>query len=304
MLGILLCLALAQPAAPVAPDTAAARPDSVKAAPPSGEHGLGEEVISGKAEMNITDTKTFFAPQLDPFTPIDRMLVPESYVFDDALYRTVDSLTIPSQFISSSFIRVPVERDFIYGDIMVFLPTFEKRVATWELVVANSLGETVRRVKQKGQPPAVISRDGRTDSGEPIITGEIYSFTFNAYDAHGNQTRTPVSPQRMGGIVYEQDGARVISMAADLVFSGDGTQLHEGAGRRLDEVANIIKRDFRKEVVVYVFSEQEQLSAARCAALLGELKSRTVLPPEALKVAPRFIPGLKPKFSKVEVHVR
>jgi len=303
MLGILLCLALAQPAAPVAPDTAAARPDSVKAAPPSGEHGLGEEVISGKAEMKITDTKTFFAPQLDPFTPIDRMLVPESYVFDDALYRTVDSLTIPSQFISSSFIRVPVERDFIYGDIMVFLPTFEKRVATWELVVANSLGETVRRVKQKGQPPAVISWDGRTDSGEPIITGEIYSFTFNAYDAHGNQTRTPVMPQRINGMVYQQDKEWVVSIAADQVFVAGTAEFGPDASRRLDEAANIVKREFKKEVTVYVYTEQENLSNIRCTALLAALKSRVVLPAEALKVAPRFIPGLKPKFSKVEIHI-
>jgi hypothetical protein len=34
-----------------------------------------------------------------------------------------------------------------------------------------------------------------------------------------------------------------------------------------------------------------------------ELARRIVLPSEALKVAPRFIPGLQPKHSKIEIHI-
>lgn len=297
MLALFLALLLTQTPTP--------RPESTGAAPrPKDEHGLGEEVITGRAEVKIEDTKIFFSPRLDPFSPINDLLVPESYVFDEALYRSTDSMTIPHHFIHSSFLRVPVERDFVYGDIVVFLPSFESSVASWELVVANSLGETVRRVARKGQPPAVITWDGRTDNGEAIVTGEVYSFTFNAYDAYGNQTRTPATPQRINGMVYRQGDEWVVSMAADLLFAGGSAQLLEEAGRRFNEAANVVKKEYRKEVVVYVYTEQEKLSAARCAAVQNELRARTVLPLEALKVAPRFIPGLKPKFSKVEIHIR
>ena len=116
--------------------------------PTANRHGLGEEEITGQVDIRVTDTKIFFAPQLNPFSPIEDLLIPDNYVFDDALYNTVDSMTVPHRFIGSSYLRVPVEKDFIYGDIMVFLPTFEKRVATWELVVSNSLGEAVRRVNR------------------------------------------------------------------------------------------------------------------------------------------------------------
>ncbi len=283
--------------------TPSVQPEAATAKAPA-EHGLGEEVITGKAEVKITDTKIFFSPRIDPFSPVNELLVPESYVFDDALYNTIDSLTIPHHFIHSSFLRVPVERDLVYGDIVVFLPSFTSQVAKWELVVANSLGETVRRAEHKGQPPAVITWDGRTDNGEMITTGEVYSFTFNAYDAHGNLTRTPVAPQRVNGLVYRQDDEWIVSIAADLIFAEGSAQLREDAGRRLDEAANIIKREFRKEVGVYVYSELEQLSSARCGVVQNELKARVVLPPGALKVAPRFIPGLKPKFSKIEIHIR
>jgi hypothetical protein len=269
-----------------------------------GHHGLGEEEITGEAEVLITDRKLAFAPQIDPFSPIQDLLLPDSYVFDEALSRTADSLAVPHRFISSSYLRVPVERDFIYGDIMVFLPTFEKRVATWELDISNSLGETVRRVTRRGQPPATISWDGRTDSGEPIATGDIYSFTFSAYDAQGNQTRLPGAPRRVDAMVFRDDKEASINIAAERLFEDGTVRLLPDAGRRLDEAANIIRESFRKEVVVYVYSEMEQLSTDRCNAMRAEISRRLVLPRGALSVAPRFIPGLKPKFSKVEIIVR
>jgi hypothetical protein len=284
----------------------AAQPDSGQTAQPpkpADAHTLGEEVITGEADVKVSDAKVWFPPQIDPFAPVNAILAPESYVLDEGLYHSIDSMTVPHHFIHSSYLRVPVERNFIYGDIMVFLPSFESRVATWELVVANSLGETVRRVRQKGQPPAVITWDGRGDNGEAIATGEIYSFTFNAYDAQGNQTRIPGQPQRISAIVYQQKDEWVVAMAADQIFAADGAQLLEPAGPRLDEAANVVKERFKKEVVVYVYSEQERLSAERCRVIKTELARRIVLPSEALKVAPRFIPGLQPKHSKIEIHI-
>jgi outer membrane protein OmpA-like peptidoglycan-associated protein len=267
------------------------------------QHAIGEEVIKGETEVKIQDMKPYFAPQIDPFSPVNGLLVPDSYVLDDGLYHSVDSMTIPQQFGHSSYLRVPIERNFIYGDMMVFLPSFERRVTTWELVVSNSLGETVRRVTRKGQPPAVIAWDGKTDAGEPVAPGEVYSFTFNAYDAQGNQTRIPGSPQRVNALVQQVGGEWVISIAADQLFGEGGVQLLEQAGPRLDEAANIIKEKFKKQVVVYVYTEQEQLSAERCRVMQDELSRRTVLPGDALKVAPRFVLGLQPKLSKIEIHI-
>ncbi len=294
---LLLAQAPGPEEAPVAPETTATAPKT------GDSHGLGEEVITGQVDVKISDPKFFFAPRINPFAPIEDLLAPESYVFDEALYRSVDSMTVPHHFVRSSYLRVPVERDFIYSDIMVFLPSFESRVATWELVVSNSLGETVRRVVRKGQPPALISWDGRTDDGEAIVTGEIYSFTFNAYDAQGNQTRIPGSPQRINAMVFKQDDEWVVSIAADQIFDEGTVMLVEGAPPRLDEAVNIVKERFRKEVVVYVYTEREKLSSDRCTVIRDEVRRRIVLPEEAVKVAPRFIPGLKPKFSKIEIHI-
>jgi outer membrane protein OmpA-like peptidoglycan-associated protein len=240
---------------------------------------------------------------VDPFSPINSMLAPDNYVLDEGLYRSVDSMTIPQQSTHSSYLRVPVERDFIYGDLMVFMPSFESRVATWELVVSNSLGETVRRVSRKGQPPAVMTWDGKTDAGDAITVGEVYGFVFNAYDAQGNQTRIPGTPQRINAISYPFENEWVVAVAADNIFKDGSASLTDKAAARLDEAANIVKEKYKKEVVVYIYSEQEKLSTDRCRVIQEEVARRTVLPQGALKVAPRFILGLQPKFSKVEFRI-
>ena len=304
---LIAALLFAQPLVPAhaKPESTAARRDTTAArpAPSSDQHAIGEEVIKGQTEVKIEDMKPYFPPQIDPYSPINEFLAPESYVLDDALYHSVDSMTIPQHFAHSSYLRIPTERNFIYGDMMVFLPTFEQRVVTWDLVVSNSLGETVRRITRKGQPPAVITWDGKTDAGEPIAPGEVYSFTFNAYDAQGNQTRIPGTPQRVNGIVQQVGEEWVVSIAADQFFSEGGAQLLEQASPRLDEAANVIKEKFQKNVVAYVYTEQERLSAERCRVIETELSRRVVLPEGALNVVPRFVPGLQPKLSKIEIHI-
>ncbi len=278
-------------------------PDSTESPRPVSEHTLGEELITEEAELKINDPKYFYPASFDPWAPINDLLVSDSYIFDDALLRSIDSMTVPQRFIRPSFLRVPVERSFIYGDVLVFLPKFEKRVATWELVIANSLGETVRRIREKGHPPAVITWDGRNDNSEPVMTGETYSFTFYAYDAQGNQTRISCEPQRISAIVWQEKNGWVASIAADMVFEPEGRGLRADANSRLDEIANLIKERFKKEVVIYVYTEKEKLSSDRCRMIEAEIKKRVVLPKDALKVAPRFIPGLQPKHSKIEIYI-
>jgi hypothetical protein len=303
---LIVSLLFGQPA-PVStrPEPAAVRPESTAARPSEtgDQHAIGEEVIKGEAEVKVEDMKPYSPPQIDPFSPVNKLLAPESYVLDDALYHSLDSMTIPQYFAHSSYLRIPTERNFIYGDMMVFLPAFEQRVANWDLEVSNSLGVTVRRIARRGQPPAVITWDGKTEAGEPIAPGEVYSFTFNAYDAQGNQTRIPGTPQRVNGVVQEIGEEWVVSIAADQIFSEGGAKLLEQAAPRLDEAANVVKEKFKRQVVVYVYTEQERLSAERCRVIESELSRRVMLPTGALSIVPRFVPGLQPKLSKIEIRI-
>jgi outer membrane protein OmpA-like peptidoglycan-associated protein len=104
-------------------------------------------------------------------------------------------------------------------------------------------------------------------------------------------------------VVYQSGDEWIVAVAADRLFSQSGSQLLTQGAARLDEVANVVKEKFKKEVTVYVYSEQEQLSAERCNVIRAEIARRVVIPTEVFKVVPRFVPGLTPKYSKVEVHI-
>lgn len=282
---------------------------------PGAGHTLGEELVTGAAEMKITDQKIFLIPRFDPWNTVSDLFALESYVFDDELLRAVDSLLALRHFIRSSFLRVPVEMSLPLEDILIFFPSFEKRVANWELVIANSLGETVRRIEGKGQPPAAITWDGLSDDGQPVPTGDVYTFTFNAFDARGNQTRIPCEPMKINAVSYQKDKEWIVSIAADQFFLPEGSRLASSASVRLDEIGNYIKERLsvrrkadsgmqKAEVVVYVYSENEALSFDRCKVMEAEIERRVVLPKDALKVVPKFIPGLQPKYSRIEIHIR
>lgn len=307
---ILAALLFAQ--TPAAPAPAATEPDTLaevpleEAAPttPKGEHELGTEEITAQERLKIEDLKPQFFPSIDPYEPISSVLKTGSYVYDDKIWETIDSLAVPGQYLHSSYLRTPVIERLIEGNVLVFLPRFEKNVSNWDLEITDPLGTTVRRIKQKGNPPNLINWDGRDDKGAIVNTGEIYTFTFFAYDAVGNQTRIPGRPQRILGMLYEDAGEWVVTMAGDVVFEPRTSRLTPAAARWLDEAANVVKEKFKREVVIYVYTEREELSAEQCGILATEVGRRHVLPKEALKTAPRFIPGLQSKFSKVDIHIR
>ena len=284
--------------------------DTIQNVKPQGKknYELGEEMITGKASFKISEPKIYFIPMLDFFGPINELLKSDEFIFDEKLAFEIDSRTLPTPILRSSYLRIPLKGGFLYGDVLIFLPEFEKSVASWELVISNSLGETVRRIAQTGDPPPIISWDGRTETKEMLVTGEIYTFTFNTYDALGNQTRIFGKPQKISGIVYEENGKTIINIAGDEVFIRGTDQLNESlAFSRIAEATNIIKERFKskktpvKEVIIYVYTEKEELSLKQCNILKDEFNKRIILPQEALKVIPRFIPGLKPKYSKIEI---
>jgi hypothetical protein len=72
------------------------------------------------------------------------------------------------------------------GEIVQFRPQVEG-VDRWELIIANSRGETVASFDGKGKPPKEIGWDGRSLDGTPVPPGLTYSYVLEAYDRAGNK---------------------------------------------------------------------------------------------------------------------
>ena len=261
-----------------------------------GSNNLGTVSVTGVERLRADDLKPVVNPKIDPYQPITAVLKLENYVYDDQLYKTIDSIAIPSLYLHSSYIRTPVVERLVRGDVLVFLPRFEKNVATWELIVSNSNGETVRRIRQKGNPPNIISWDGRDDNGQVVNVGETYDFTFYAYDAIGNQTRIPGRPQRVFGMLYKDGSEWIVGhrRRRDLRVAGDQGPAH---GRSLARRG----RQYRQGEVqerggrLRLHRPRGPLSRA-LQIMVQELQRRALLPKDAIQSAARFTPGLQPKL--------
>jgi hypothetical protein len=271
---------------------------------PKGEHDIGEEVIKGEAKIKITDPKIYLNPGINPFAPLDSIISKERYIFDDKLYATIDALNTPILYLHSEYLRIPVVTRLMYGSIALFIPRFEKAVSSWELAITDSKGEIVRRFAQRGLPPTSLFWEGRTDKGDMCNMGEVYNYVFTAFDAIGNPTRITGNSYKFNGVVYEDKGTKIIAISAGVLFNEHSSVLGGDAALYIDEVTNIIKKNFKKEVVVYSYSESEALAKSRGEMILNEIVKRTVLPDKSINAAPRFIPGLLPKYSKIEIVVQ
>ncbi|MBA7556552.1 hypothetical protein ES705_49264 [subsurface metagenome] len=192
----------------------------------------------------------------------------------------------------------------MYGSIALIIPRFQKTVSSWELVITDTNGDVIRRYAERGLPPASISWDGRTDNGEMSNMDEIYNYVFTAFDAVGNPTRIAGRSYKFTGIVYDEQDSKIIAISSSELFNEKSNYLSTEASEYLDEVANIIKENFKREVVVYSYSESESMAKSRGKVIMDAIIERVVLPEEAIKTAPRFIPGLKPKYSKIEIVIQ
>ena len=269
-----------------------------------GEHDIGEEIIKGKAELRIDDQKIHLFPEFKALTPLDSMVSEERYLFDKTLYSIIDELNTPILNLHSEYLRTPVAGRFMYGSIALFIPKFEETVSAWELVITDANGATVRRFVDRGLPPTSISWDGRTDNGTMCNMGQVYNYVFTAFDVLGNPTRIIGRPYTFNGIVYDEKNTKVIAVSNQVLFSPDQPALLTEASGYFDEIANLIKENFKNEVVVYSYSADESIARLRGDKAMNEILSRTVLPQGSIKTAPRFIPGMNPKFSKIEIIIQ
>ena len=270
----------------------------------TGEHDIGEEVIKGEAELKIQDRKILLWPELKPFAPLDSVISQEKYLFDEKLYSTIDELNTPILYLHSEYLRVPLLSRFMYGSIALFIPRFEKTVSSWELVITDTKGDIIRKFAERGLPPSSISWDGRIDNGDMSNMGETYNYVFTAFDAVGNPTRITGRSYKFNGIVYDEKNTKIVAVASNELFNEKTSMFSRDAPGYLDEAANIVKENFKREIVVYSYSESEVLARSRGNAIMNAVTERVVLPDGAIKIAPRFIPGLQPKYSKIEIVIQ
>jgi len=113
-------------------------------------------------------------------------------------------------------------------------------LASWRLNIFASDGSNFRTLSGEGTPPLSIAWDGRGDSGEHLIPGHQYSYSFTAIDKAGNRRTFPGESFSVSAIFLNDAEDVWIGLSNDLLFSPLGYGLLKSAEKFSRELVNFI----------------------------------------------------------------
>jgi hypothetical protein len=132
-----------------------------------------------------------------------------------------------------------------------------KDLASWKLDIFTSDGSTFRSLSGEGDPPRSISWDGRSDSGQPLVPGEQYAYSFTAIDKAGNRRTFPGEGFTVQALYLSDDQGVWIGLSNFSIFSADGYGLSKTAEQFSSELANFIYYYAKKGTVKVACSNSE-----------------------------------------------
>lgn len=180
----------------------------------------------------------------------------------------------------------PWLRQFREGSVARFHPQLDD-VSSWQLVIADSKGDTVRVFRGKGSLPKEISWNGVYDSGELALPGLVYSYVLTAKDKAGNR-------RNFVGEGFEVSPYRIATEHAfRLVFSGKSLMGPELAQRPagvddpwLVEAASWLNQyaGVKEPIEVHVFARSHEIAEAMGAEVQEQLARHLAGSPLRLRI--------------------
>lgn len=127
----------------------------------------------------------------------------------------------------------------IPGPAKVFHADF-KDLANWKLEIFASDGNKFRSLSGEGDPPKNIPWNGRGDSGNPLIPGEKYAYSFTAVDKAGNRRTFPGEAFTIPALYLSSEQGVWVGISDDMLFSPNGYGLSSMAENYSSELASLI----------------------------------------------------------------
>jgi hypothetical protein len=115
-----------------------------------------------------------------------------------------------------------------------------KNLSNWKLDIYASNGRIFRSLSGTGDPPRSIPWDGRGDSGQSLIPGDQYTYSFTAIDKAGNRRTFPGEGFTVPTLYSLNAKGIWVGLANDCLFTPDGYALASTADEYSRELVNFI----------------------------------------------------------------
>ena len=133
----------------------------------------------------------------------------------------------------------PELTNIITNPAKIFHVNFED-LASWKLDILASDGNRFHSISGEGDPPKTIAWDGRGDSGDPLIPGEKYAYSFTAIDKAGNRRTFPGEAFSVPALYLSSGEGVWVGVSYDLLSSSSGYGLLGVAEDYSRELANLV----------------------------------------------------------------
>jgi len=258
---------------------------------------IGEEVITGEKKMIINEMKILKIPPIDPFSLIGEKFSQKDIELNNEVFNYLDSNFLPLFLLNFPYLRIPIKKELLKENLIIFLPDIQKGAKNWSLNIYSQDGKIVKKIAQDGEPPKAIYWDLKTDDNNYLNVGELYYGIFLVSDFLGNETKILIPHFSFDGIIYNERDKKVILINTQKIF----TQEQEEGKTIIEEIANLIKKEMPKEVIINLYRKDERNLLTEIKILEEEIRRRVPLDKEKLKSFPHFQRNIFEKIDKIEI---
>jgi hypothetical protein len=273
---------------------------------PSGGTQVGDEEITGKAQLKIDDAeKPSFDLMPRLFSPLDSILDEKEQILNKRTLVVIDSFINESVSLKSPYLRVPTEENTLHEVIKIeILDPRRKEIKHWEIYITDAQGMTLKTYSGKGYPPKGITWDGKDENGqEVVIPGEPYNYILTIYGDAEQRLRLTGEPFKVKGFQYTRPDEMKLLMTTNVLFVKNTSEFSPYADERMREILNIAKLHYDNDIHVDIYCTDDLRSQMRGEAIEKYFYDHMELGTEVVQVNSRFFAG-GPKYERVEIVIR
>ncbi|MBD3286704.1 hypothetical protein GF359_08865 [candidate division WOR-3 bacterium] len=175
--------------------------------PEAPEENLGEEIITAKQDVEFKPMAFYY--EIDPYLPIKVLLEGSGFILDNNLGKQIEKAVGRSTFSADpNILRMPVVVSDVYDldkeNIELDVARYQqKRIDSWEVQILDMAGMNFRTITGDGSLPELVTWDGRSENGEVLSVGDVYTFNVRLTTKEEATIRKGGGTIDVNGVAYE-----------------------------------------------------------------------------------------------------
>jgi len=233
-----------------------------------------KEVVQEKAQFKIENVQKpglFTLP--DAFAPVNSVMEEKEKKLFLLISDISEGFFKDAVKLNNPYIRKPVAGSMFVNSIQLKIRKPRYKPVSWKLFIISPEMDTIKIFEGKGKIPDKIVWDGRTPSGVlKLLTP--YSVLLKYRDEYGRMRRVYQGDIMVTGFKFEKDGEYFAIFAVDSMFEKGSDKLNNRGRIVIEEMANLIKENYREELKILLRAPTGFLYAKRKDVIEKEFRKR------------------------------